>query len=919
VLWYFVVCQKIHLAGADSRLFDEVTKFVTNAKMAKFSRVLDYGCGAGQVLHRIANENPQISTRLGFDPDVSHKASVASLQGCDFLSDRRMLLDMQFDLIVCLRVICICDDPQAEVVFHDIRELLADSDSVAVVVVSNPYFASLGDVPCHVNDINGEQHEFVRSIHVLEALIAKANLKIISHPKSIPSVSIPDLLPSSEYLLLSLKKDISQPKNILSSLVIRTCAMDARTIYSRVIHLVKSLLAPCDLSTTERVVIVDAARTCDFVRGYDEPQMELLCQQLERLKCECWIDRIVMAVDESLGSLYDRWFSLPHINDSHAKDGTTVALGLQSIECTRPESELLLIVDSDIMVGRADANHSLFQEAFAIFSEDQECITWAVNLYGAHVFPISNAARFESRASVVHRPRLLAKLPLTNVRALVGATSFLKGYHRLFDSGGVTSVRGGCANAVFFVHPENEFKKDHVGYMLTLSLIEHAQRLPMRQLGQVNLCFDVMQQTSLDDMMLARNESLVVVVCGRVSASQFLRCMWSLEKQSFRDFGVILVDDANECHQTRDFIGRCVRRKSFSFPITLIQPYARRFSLPNHVFSVRLVCQNPNSIICSVDADDWLANEHVLQNVWNVYSSDGFVEVAVGGLHRTDKVCSYPVVFEGARQNRGGNVWSHLKTFRKHLFDRIRDVDLRNKSGKYFDLATDWAFMLPMVEMATRCAEFKFPTYIYNGTSLNRLERSTRITEIVAKPPYSRRRISVSVVGDARLPVDSPLLHVCVDLGQQLAEHGFAIVNGGLGGVMEQVARGANLCKGGFTIGVLPGSDSRASNPFVSIAIPSSMDHARNAIVALSDAVVVIGGGSGTLSEVALAWSNRRLVVALRGTGGIADQVIDKPLDGRIRYHSMNDDRIFGANSVVDVISILQQKLPFYMRRDQIK
>lgn len=909
---FFREALEIHLDGKDIRFFNQVEQVISDLKMSDNCRVLDYGCGSGYMLHRFARKTLQGFTCVGFDPDESHMQSVTSVCGCSFQS-KRSLLSSKFDLIMCLRVICICDDAQADIILQDLHDHLDGADSVAVVAIQNPFFANLGDAPCST-----EGH-FFRPMHVLEHLISKAGLKIVSQPKSIPSVSIPDLLPSSDYLLLSLKKVNWWPRSVLGSLVIRTCAMDARTIYFRVIHLVKSLIASCDSLATERVVIVDTAKTSGFVRGYDEPQMELLCEQLKKLQFECWIDRIVMETSENLCDLYERWFGVRHVTHSHAIDGTTVALGLQSIECARPESELVLIVDSDIMVGRMDVNHSIFHEALEVFADDQKRISWAVNVYGSRVFPNLNGSRFESRASVVHRPRLLLKLPM-NVASLIEAqaSSFAKGYHRLFDLGGVTSVRGGHAASVFFVHPENEFKVDSDRYMLTLSLIERAQRLPSSQLGQANLCFDVMRPESLSDMMLERNEPMVVVVCGRVTPSQFLRCMRSLEQQTFRSFSLVLVDDANDCHQTREFI-RTYVGNNFSIPVSLIQPYARRFSLPNHVFSIRSICQNPDSIICSVDADDWLANEHVLQRVWDMYSSDGFLEVAVGGMHRTDKVCSYPVSFEDARFKRGGNVWSHLKTFRKHLFDRIRDVDLRNQRGKYYDLASDWAFMLPMVEMAIRCEEFQFPTYIYNGTSLNRLERSTRITEIVANPPYSRRRICVSVVGDARLTVDSPLRKLCVDLGLLLAENGFTLLNGGLGGVMEQVARGVSLSRNGLSIGIIPGSNSLEANPFTSVIIPTSMDHARNAIVSLADAIVVVGGGSGTLSEVALAWSNRRLVVALRGSGGIADKVADKPLDSRIRYHSIKDDKIFGADSIADVIHILQQKLPLYNRRDKIK
>ncbi|MFL5895753.1 MAG: TIGR00725 family protein [Thermoleophilaceae bacterium] len=89
--------------------------------------------------------------------------------------------------------------------------------------------------------------------------------------------------------------------------------------------------------------------------------------------------------------------------------------------------------------------------------------------------------------------------------------------------------------------------------------------------------------------------------------------------------------------------------------------------------------------------------------------------------------------------------------------------------------------------------------------------------------------------------------------GRTLAERGAVVVCGGLGGVMEAACEGAKGA-GGATVGILPGLDRDAANAFVDIAIPTGMGEARNALVVrAADAVVAIGGGWGTLSEIALA------------------------------------------------------------------
>ena len=90
-------------------------------------------------------------------------------------------------------------------------------------------------------------------------------------------------------------------------------------------------------------------------------------------------------------------------------------------------------------------------------------------------------------------------------------------------------------------------------------------------------------------------------------------------------------------------------------------------------------------------------------------------------------------------------------------------------------------------------------------------------------------------------------------VGRLVAERGAVLVCGGLGGVMEAAARGAKQA-GGLTIGILPGSDPGAANPHIDVAIATGMGEMRNALIVRgAQAVIAIGGGVGTLSEIALA------------------------------------------------------------------
>jgi hypothetical protein len=115
----------------------------------------------------------------------------------------------------------------------------------------------------------------------------------------------------------------------------------------------------------------------------------------------------------------------------------------------------------------------------------------------------------------------------------------------------------------------------------------------------------------------------------------------------------------------------------------------------------------------------------------------------------------------------------------------------------------------------------------------------------VAHRPY------VAVVGPGDASQDE--LEAAKEVGRGLADADAIVVCGGLGGVMAAACHGA-ACAGGQSVGLLPGPDRSAANQWVTVALPTGLGELRNGLVIrAADAVIAIGGGYGTLSEVALA------------------------------------------------------------------
>jgi len=131
-----------------------------------------------------------------------------------------------------------------------------------------------------------------------------------------------------------------------------------------------------------------------------------------------------------------------------------------------------------------------------------------------------------------------------------------------------------------------------------------------------------------------------------------------------------------------------------------------------------------------------------------------------------------------------------------------------------------------------------------------------------------RRPARVAVVGPGEAGPE--LARQAEEVGRLLAERGAIVLCGGLGGCMEAAARGVRQA-GGLCLGFLPGYDADDANSAVDVPLPTGLGEARNVlVVAGAGAVIAIGGGAGTLSEIAFALKLGRRVVAL-GTWSLCD------------------------------------------------
>ena len=176
----------------------------------------------------------------------------------------------------------------------------------------------------------------------------------------------------------------------------------------------------------------------------------------------------------------------------------------------------------------------------------------------------------------------------------------------------------------------------------------------------------------------------------------------------------------------------------------------------------------------------------------------------------------------------------------------------------------------------------------------------------------------VSIAGDAKIEKGGIKEKVAFDTGKALIDAGYRVQTGGLGGVMEAVCRGARSSdkyRDGDIIALVPSYDATEVNEFADIVIPTGLDVMRNAMVANACAVVAIGGGSGTLSEMAFAWCFSRLLIGFENVDGWSSKLAGTKIDNRDRYPDIPEDKVYAVTSADEVIVYLDKYIKQYNKR----
>lgn len=151
------------------------------------------------------------------------------------------------------------------------------------------------------------------------------------------------------------------------------------------------------------------------------------------------------------------------------------------------------------------------------------------------------------------------------------------------------------------------------------------------------------------------------------------------------------------------------------------------------------------------------------------------------------------------------------------------------------------------------------------------------------------RKIQIGVMGScADLKYSKKIEKLAEEVGFFIAKNGATLLFGAekdIDSLSTAACRGAKKA-GGQTVGITYEKGLSIKEKLADVIIATGMVRGggrETALVLSCDAIITLGGGSGTLTEIAIAYQANIPVVALKGSGGWSDKLANQFLDERKR------------------------------------
>lgn len=504
------------------------------------------------------------------------------------------------------------------------------------------------------------------------------------------------------------------------TLMIKCCPQDAAVLSVQVRHIVGSL---CQSTRFGRCVLLIDGHEGPYLRQYAPSDLTALMSQAQTLQCNEWVDELWMAPRNTgeILALYQRWFGRSTVTSSHTTQGAPLFPQLWGFE--KVTTRFVLQVDVDVLIGISDPNHDVIGEMKRAMLEPA---VWSVGFNipkakcGFRLYTSPEAGFVpEIRMGLLDLSKILSRRPFANP-VLEGRYKLM--WHRLLECAqpimSMRSLRGGDSRS-FYCHPLNT-DKGWSGLPMARDLVGQGS-YPKEQADHWDMV------SSANWAYEKRHEDLVFMLLGRdTPTAKLKRCLASLEMQTIQNFGVVIIDDggnSKEVHSIHNLLGKLRERT------TLIRRNSRVGYLANFRTVIQEICSRSETLIVVLDQDDALMASDVAERLWSSWSHGA--DLINAPMFRPDKpLALYPVTYDRPRLCGGGNVWAHLRAFRKSLFDLVPSTAWL-PADEEFDCLSDYRTMVPMAELAKNPVSFNDRYYYLHERDPYPVERKHQ--EIKAK------------------------------------------------------------------------------------------------------------------------------------------------------------------------------------------
>ncbi len=214
----------------------------------------------------------------------------------------------------------------------------------------------------------------------------------------------------------------------------------------------------------------------------------------------------------------------------------------------------------------------------------------------------------------------------------------------------------------------------------------------------------------------------------------------SVLEQTYQNFDIVYVDDFSP----DDTYERAVKYSN-----DRVKVHKNRFNKGKMCnMYEHITTMNEDTIVVILDGDDWLYDNSVLQTLNETYTDDVWMTNGSYVISPSSQVVRprlYPEYWNGNIRQKSWE-FSHLGTFRKKLFSKIKRKHMMTRLGSFWHTTSDQAIMWPMAEMSgpEHHRVINDTLYVYNRQNplsddrVNRRDQLNTESMIRSFKPYER-------------------------------------------------------------------------------------------------------------------------------------------------------------------------------------